>query len=52
MGETGNAHSTFIAKYEGKRQLGSSRYAGKGNIKVDVKETGSEGVCWIHLVEE
>jgi hypothetical protein len=52
MGEMGKAHSIFIAKYEGKSRPGSSRYAGDGNIKIDAKETGSEGVYWIHVVEE
>lgn len=51
MGEMGNAHSIFIAKYEGKMQLRSSRYEGEGNIKIDARETGSEGVYWIHVVE-
>jgi hypothetical protein len=52
MVEMGNAHSIFISKYEVKMQLGSSRYAGVGNMKIDVKEIGSEDVYCIHLVKE
>jgi hypothetical protein len=36
-----------VGKPEGKRPLGRPRRRGVGNIKMDVRETGWNGVDWI-----
>jgi len=36
-------------KREGNRQLGRTRSRRKDNIRIDLRETGLEGVEWIHL---
>jgi hypothetical protein len=41
--------NTLVRKPEGKRRLGQPRRRWKDNIKIGLKETGYEGVDWIHL---
>jgi hypothetical protein len=45
MGETRNAYR----KPEGKRPLRRSRRRWVDNIKIDLRETGWDGVDWINL---
>jgi hypothetical protein len=42
-----NMYNIFVKKPEGKR----SRYRWENNIKMDLKETGWEGVDYIHLAQ-
>jgi hypothetical protein len=44
MGEMRNAYRTLVGKPERKRPLGKHRLRGEGNIKVDLREKGFEGV--------
>jgi len=45
-----NAYKILIGKSEGKRQLGRHKRRWEGNIRMDLREIGSEGMDWIHLV--
>jgi hypothetical protein len=38
--------------FEGKRPLRKPRRRGADNIRMDLRETGWEGVDWIHLAED
>jgi hypothetical protein len=46
-----NAYTILVRKLEGKILLGRRRNSGD-NIKVDLKETGREGVDWIKLLRK
>jgi hypothetical protein len=50
MGETRNAYRILVGKPEGKRPPGSPRRRWVDNIKIDLRETGCDGVDWIDLV--
>jgi hypothetical protein len=39
----------LVGKPKGKRPLGRLRDIWKDNIRMDIKETGREGVDWMHL---
>jgi hypothetical protein len=39
-------------KPEGKRPLGRLRHRWKDNIKMDLRETGIDGVNWIQLAQD
>jgi hypothetical protein len=47
MGEMRNAYKILVRKPEEKRQL---RW--KDNIWMDLRETGGEGMNWIHLAQD
>jgi hypothetical protein len=47
-----NAYKILVGKPEGKRPLGRHRRRWEDNIRMDVKETGWEGVDWIHLAKD
>jgi hypothetical protein len=49
-GEMVNAYNTLVGKPEGKRRLGRRRCRWEDNIKIDLREMGSRGVGWMHLV--
>jgi hypothetical protein len=51
MGEKGNAHRTLVGKPEGKRPLGRPRRRWVGNIKMDLRERGWDGMDWIDLAD-
>jgi hypothetical protein len=52
MEEKRNAYRILLGKPEGKRQLGRPRHWWVDNIKMDLKETGRNGMDWIDLVQE
>jgi hypothetical protein len=41
-----------VGKPEGKKPLGRPRRRREDNIRMDLKETGWEGVDWIHLAQD
>jgi hypothetical protein len=41
----------FARKHEGKRPQGRCKYRWKNNIKMNLKNTGWEGMDWIHLTQ-
>jgi hypothetical protein len=51
-GKMRNAFSTLVGQPERKRTLGRPRPRWKDNIKMDLWETGLEGVDWICLVQD
>jgi len=51
MGEMRNAYRILVGKPEGKRSLGRTRRTWEDDIRMDLRETGWEGVEWIHLAQ-
>jgi hypothetical protein len=51
MGEMRNSYKILVGKPKGKSPLGKLRHKREGNIKVDLKEIGRDGVDWIYLVQ-
>jgi hypothetical protein len=51
MREKRNAYRIFLGKPEGKRPLGRFRRRWVNNIKMDLRETGWDGVDWIDLAQ-
>jgi hypothetical protein len=52
MGETRNAYRTLVGKPEGKRPLGKTKARLVDNIKMDLGETGWDGMVWIDLAQD
>ena len=52
MGERRGVYRVLVRKPEGNRQLGRSRRRLEDNIKMYLKEVGSEGMDWIELVQD
>jgi len=52
MGKMRNVYKTLVGKHEGKRPLGRPRHKWEHNIIMDLRETGWEGVNWIHLAHD
>jgi hypothetical protein len=51
-GETRNAYRILVGKPEGKSPLGRPRHRWVGNIKIDLRDTGSDGMDWIELAQD
>jgi hypothetical protein len=52
MGETRNAYRILARKPEGKRPLERPRRRWVDNIKVNLGETGWDGMDWINLAQD
>jgi hypothetical protein len=52
MGEKRNAYRILVGNPEGKRPLGRPRRRWVDNIKIDLRETGWDGMDWIDLAED
>jgi hypothetical protein len=48
-GEKRNAYRILVGNPEGKRPLGRQIHRWVDNIKIDLKEIGSDGMDWIDL---
>jgi len=46
-----NAYKILIGKPERNRPLGKILYKFEADNKIDLKETGCEGIHWIHLAQ-
>jgi hypothetical protein len=44
VGEVGHLYKILVGKSEGKRPQGRRKYRWEDNIKVDLRETGKEGI--------
>jgi hypothetical protein len=47
-----NVYEILAEMLLGKIQLGRPMRTWEDNIKMDCKEIGLEGVCWIHLAQD
>jgi hypothetical protein len=52
MGGKRSAHRILVGKPEGKRKLGSPRRCSVDNIKMDLTDTGRDGVDLIDLAQD
>jgi hypothetical protein len=52
IGEKGNAYRILVRNPERKRPLGRPRRRCVGNIKMDFREIGWDGMDWIDLVQD
>jgi hypothetical protein len=52
MGEKRNAYRISVGNPKGKRPLGRPRPRWVDNIKMDLRETGWEGMNWIDLAQD
>jgi hypothetical protein len=52
MGEKRNAYRILVGNPEGKRPLGRPRCRWVGNIKIDLREIGWDGMDWIDLAQD
>jgi hypothetical protein len=47
-----NAYEILVGKPEGKKLLRGPRHRWENSIRMDLRETGWEGVDWIHLAHD
>jgi hypothetical protein len=52
MGEGRGVYRALVGRPEGKRPLGRPRCGWEDNIKMDLRETGIDGVNWIWLAQD
>jgi hypothetical protein len=52
MGSKRNAYRILVENPEGKRPLGRPRRTWVGNIKMDLREIGWDGMDWIELAQD
>jgi hypothetical protein len=52
MGEKRNAYRILVGKPEENRPLGRPRRRWVGNIKMDLREIGWDGMDWIDLAQD
>jgi hypothetical protein len=52
MGEMRHAYNILVEIPEGKRQLGRPGLRWEDNIRMDLRETGSYVVGWMHLAQD
>jgi hypothetical protein len=50
--EKRNSYRIFVGKLEGKRPLRRQRHRSMGNIKINLREIGWDGIHWIDLAQD
>jgi hypothetical protein len=51
MGDMRNSHNILVGKPEAKIPLGKPRRRWEDDIKMDIRDLGSEDVEWVHLAQ-
>jgi hypothetical protein len=51
-GGEGNAYGALVGNSEGKRPSGGPGWRWEGNIQMNLKEIGWDGMDWIHLAQD
>jgi hypothetical protein len=52
MGEERKVYKILVVKPEGKSPLGRPRHRWEDGVRMDLRETGLEGVDWIRLAQD
>jgi hypothetical protein len=52
MGEERKVYQVLVGKPEGRRPLGRPRRRWEDGVRMDLRETGLEGVDWIRLAQD
>jgi hypothetical protein len=52
MGEGKGVYSVFVGRPQSKRPLGRHRHRWEDNIKMDLRDTGINGMNWIWLAQD
>jgi hypothetical protein len=52
MGEGRDVYRDLVGRPEGKRPLGRPRCRWEDSIKMDLRETGIDGLNWIRLAQD
>jgi hypothetical protein len=52
MGEGRSVYRVLVGRSEGKRPLGRPKHRREDNIKLDLRETGINGMNWIQLAQD
>jgi hypothetical protein len=52
MREGRGVYKVLVGRPEGKRPLGGPRHRWEDNIKMDLREIGTDGANWIHLAQD
>jgi hypothetical protein len=52
MGGVRGVYRVLVGRPEGKRPLGRPRRRWEDNIKMDLRETGIDGLNWIRLAQD
>jgi hypothetical protein len=52
MGAKRNPYRILVGRPEGKRPLGRPRRRLVGNIKMDIRDIGWDGMDWVHLDQD
>jgi hypothetical protein len=52
MGKMRNAFNILVVKPKGKRPLLRARHRWEDKIRMELMETGWEGVDWMHLAQD
>jgi hypothetical protein len=51
MGQGRGVYGVLVGRPEGKRPLGRPRHRWEDNIKMDLREIGTDGANWIRLAQ-
>jgi hypothetical protein len=52
VGKGRGVYRVLVGRHEGKRSLGRPRRKWEDNIKLDLREIGTDGAYWIRLAQD